>query len=441
MNMQRPLATIGLMLGLVNPVLADSVVARSYTSAKLDALWRGTLGTTSPDAAAFTLLAPGPTAPPPVTAAPVTNFGLPFTGVVLGESAPTAGTAQVRAFPVIPMTREEASVLNRRLAWAEIYLSRYRYYEPVSTDGAEVITTLTERQYAAALEAYLITARLYYAAPDLPEKCQRLTRMSELVGGALSGISATALPQDWRALATVQIAAAARLGDAPLAALVCSVEPVRGRAETVRLVETRVRERIMGQVRAKVDDTLSLLDASAAQFTALVNQMDVPILSAEIIELERVLGNAAANMMLVKEDQLRAAETIARLQAVDLSALNQPTSLQEFETGKTRMQAMSGLIDGVMTALADLPTAVDDSALQAELAPCAALRGAYPALDLTRDTATLTQAISAPYEDCLTHARSVVLRFQNPSLQSAQMAALAHHVRQISETYLSTVSP
>lgn len=432
---------LGLILGLCGPAPADSIVARSYTSAKLDALWRGTLGTEAPQPAMFAMLAPGAATPAAVAPAPVTRFGLPFAGTVLGESAPAAGPAQVRAFPVIPMTREEASVLNRRLAWAEIYLARYRYFEAVSTDGAAVMTTLSARQYSAALEAYLITARLYYAAPDLPEKCRRLTRMAELSGGALSGLAAETLATGWRPLAPLQQAAAARLGAAPLAALVCSVEPVRGRAETVRLVETRVRERIMTEVRAKVSDTLTLLDASAAQFTTLVNQMDVPIFSAEILELERVLGNAAANMILVKEDQLRAAETIATLQAVDLSALAQPTALQEFETGRTRMQAMAGLIDGVMTALAGLPDAVDDPALKAELAPCSALRGAYPALDLGRDTGTLSQSITAPYEACLTRARAVVLRFQQPSLDSALMAALARHVRQISETYLSTVSP
>lgn len=441
MNVMRTFAALALATGLSGAALAESVVARSYTSAKLEALWRATLGTEPPQPAMFAMLAPGAATPAPVAPTPVTSFGLPFAGAVLGESAPAAGPAQVRAFPVIPMTRDEASVLNRRLAWAEIYLSRYRYFEAVSTDGAAVMTTLTQRQYGAALEAYLITARLYYAAPDLPEKCQRLTRMAELASGALSGIAAEGLAAGWQPLAPLQKAAAQRLGAAPLAALVCSVEPVRGRAETVQLVETRVRERIMMEVRAKVSDTLTLLDASAAEFTTLVNQMDVPIFSAEILELERVLGNAAANMILVKEDQLHAAETIATLQAVDLSSLAQPTALEEFETGRTRMQAMAGLIDGVMAALAALPDAVNDPALKAELAPCTPLRGAYPALDLSRDTGTLTQSISAPYEACLTRARALVQRFQQPSLDSALMAALAHHVRQISETYLSTVSP
>src|SRR5690606_32994714 len=124
--------------------------------------------------------------------------------------------------------------------------------------------------------------------------------------GPLSGIDADLLPGDWRDLLAIQAATAARLGGDVLAGTVCGVEPVRGRAETIRIIENRVRERIITEVRAKVDDTLTLLAASAAEFTTLVNRMDVPILSAEILELERVLGNAAANMMLVKEDQLRA---------------------------------------------------------------------------------------------------------------------------------------
>lgn len=422
-------------------VSAESILERSYTSAKLNELWSGTLGSGPPDAQWFDLLAPGSDTPEPVTLVAAVDFGVPFTGVVTGESVTPAGQTEFRTFPVIPMPPEDAAVLNRRLAWAEIYLSRYRFYEAVSTDGAEVLAALTERQYAAALEAYLITARLYFSAPDLPGKCVRLTRLNEIAAGPLSGIGADLLPEDWRDLLAIQAATAARLGGDVLAGTVCGVEPVRGRAETIRIVENRVRERIITEVRAKVDDTLTLLAASAAEFTALVNRMDVPILSAEILELERVLGNAAANMMLVKEDQLRAAQTIATLEAVDLSTLNQPTELQEFNDGQSRMTAMAGLIEEVMTSLAALASVVDDPSVQAELAPCASLRGAYGALDLTLDTGTLTQAINGPYEDCLNRARSVVVRFQEPNLDKHFMAELARHVRQISETYLSTVSP
>ena len=435
------LAALAGALGLVGPAVADSVLDRTYPSAKLAELWAGTLGTAAPEAARFALLAPGAPTPDPavVTAAP--DFGLPFSGVVIGESATPAGGTEMRAFPVIPMGPEDASVLNRRLAWAEIYLARYRFYESVSTDDAAVMTALTERQYGAALEAYLITARLYFAAPDLPEKCQRLTRLGDLAAGPLAGIAEDRLPVAWRPLLPLQTATATRLGSDPLAAVVCAVQPVRGRAETIRIVETRVRERIMVEVRAKVDDTLQLLEASSTEFQTLVNQMDVPIFSAEILELERVLGNAAANMVLVKDDQLNAATTIATLQAVDLSSLNQPTSLQEFSDGRARMAVMVTLIEAVMTALADLATLEADPAVAADLAPCANLRGAYAALDLGLDTGSLTQRINGPYEDCLGRTRTVVARFQEPSLDKALMAELAHHVRQISETFLSTVSP
>ena len=437
----------GLMVGLVfaaatcGAAMADSILARSYTSAKLDGLWTGTLGSAPPDPSWFALLAPGSDAPQPATIVTTVDFGLPFTGMVTGESVTAAGATEIRTFPVIPMSREEAAVLNRRLAWAEIYLSRYRFYEAVSTDDASVLAALTERQYAAGLEAYLVTARLYFSAPDLPGKCLRLTRLNELAAGPLSGIDSEVLAEDWRDLLPIQAATAGRLGGDVLSGIVCSVQPVRGRAETIRIVENRVRERIIGEVRAKVDDTLTLLAASAAEFTSLVNRMNVPILSAEILELERVLGNAASNMLLVKEDQLHAAQTIATLQAVDLATLNQPTELREFNDGQARMTAITGLIEMVMSALAELGTLVGDPALQAELAPCTALRGAYGALDLALGAGTLTQAINGPYEDCLNRARSVVARFQEPSLDKHFMAALARHVRQISETYLSTVSP
>lgn len=428
-------AVLAAMVGAAD---AQTVLDRRYTSVKLDGLWAGTLGTAPPPAALFSLLAPGGAAPAPV-AAPA-DFGLPFTGVLMGETASPTGTA-TRAFPVIPLDDADAATLTRRLAWAEIYLSRYRFYAPVSTDDAAMLQALTARQYAAGLEAYLYSARLYFAAPDLPEKCRRLTRMRELGQGPLSGMTDAAVPQGWRALIPVQTATAARLGDDTLARLVCSVEPVRGRAATIELVETRVRERIITAVRAKVDETLTLLNARAVEFQGVVNDMDVTILSAEIIELERVLGNAASNMVMVKEDQLAAAATIATLQAIDLSSLNQPTELTEFQVGQTRMTAMQAEIETVMSAIADLAATVDDPAVSADLAPCDALRGAYSALNLTQDTGTLTARMVGPYEDCLRRARDVVARFQQPSLEKAFMAELSARVRQISEAHLSTVTP
>ncbi len=426
---------------LASPAAGESILARSYTSAKLDELWTGTLGREPPGVARFALLAPAGGAPEPVRVVPVADFGLPFEGEVIGETAAPTGTAEVRAFPVIPMLAEDAGVLSRRLAWAEIYLSRYRFYEAVSTDDAAVLTALTQRQYAAALEAWLVSARLYFADPELAGKCRHLTRAAEIAAGPLSGMTAAVLPPEWQALAPIQASAAARLGGDVLAATVCGVAPVRGRAETIRIVETRVRERIMAEVRAKVGDTLQLLEAASTAFQTLVNDMDVPIRSAEILELERVLGNAAANIVLVKEDQLKAEATITTLQAVDLSALNQPEALQEFADGKARMDAMVVLIEAVMAALADLSALSADPALQAELAPCAKLRGAYAALDLNRDTGALTQAINGPYTECLGRARALVARFQQPSRDKALMAELARQVRQISETLLATVSP
>jgi hypothetical protein len=420
---------------------SDAIAARHYTSNKLDVLWNGTLGSRPPEAIRFAMLAPATTSPAPVSDVPAGDFGLPFTGDVIGESATSGGTASIHKFPVIPMSADDASVLNRRLAWSEIYLSRYRYFETASTDSAAVLQALERRSNAALIEAYLIYARLYFAAPDLQQKCAHLKRMSELAKASSVGSVDLIVPDDWRALLPVATATKSRMGSDTLAKLACSVEPVRGRAETKKIVETRVREKILQKVRAKVSDTLTLLNETSTKFQTIVNDMNVTISSAEIMELERVLGNASANMVLVKEDQLKAAETIANVKAVDLSSLTQPTALQEFESGKARMLAMIALIDGVMEAMADLAKLSNDPTVAAELAPCSNLRGAYAALDLSKSTDVLVRDIDQPYQDCIARALSVVQRFQKPSLLKAQMAEFANRTRQISEIYLTTVSP
>ena len=434
---------IALLMALAAPPgHAESILDRRYTSAKLDGFWQETLGASAPQADWFQILVPGSDAVEPVTEVPaLPDFGVPFPGTVIGESATPAGETETSAFPVIPLSREDAAVLIRRLAWSEIYLNRYRFFEPVSTDTSDVLETLNGRQFAAGLEAALITARLYFAAPDLTEKCRRLTRLRELDASALAGLSADATPAAWRDLVPGYEAATERVGNSALAALVCSVEPVRGRAETIRLVETRVRERIMEEVRRKVEDTLTLLEAASTDFQTLVNDMDVTINSAEILELERVFGNAASNMVLVMEDQLKAGETLAELSAVDLSQLNQPGQLREFETGQAHMAAMVVVIDDVMAAMADLSSITDDPEIAVELAPCEALRNAYSALDLSLDSGTLSRRIEDPYNDCISRVRAVVARFQEPTLNQAMTAELSRHVRQISEAYLSTVMP
>ncbi|RAZ92842.1 hypothetical protein DPM33_02955 [Mesorhizobium hawassense] len=437
----RALAAILLWTFASAAAQADSIVQRAYTWQQLDQLWSRTLAAASPDPTRFSLLGAGASAPAPSRDVPPSDLGVPFAGDVVGESANPQGATSVHAFPVIPLSADDASVLMRRLAWAEIYLGRYRYFAPVSTDAADTLTTLSARQYAAALEAYLITARLYFSADDLPGKCVRLTRLNEIAKGPMSGATADALPEPWRPLLPIAQATRDKLGTDVLAKLVCSVQPVRGRADTVKLVETRVQEKIITAVRAKVDETLGLMNAKATEFQTLVNNMNVPIKSAEVIELERVLGNAQANMVLVKEDQLKAAATIAALSAVDLSTLNQPTSLQEFQNGKTKLATVVDQINSVMTTMATLAQVSNDPALSAQLAPCAALQGAYSALDLSRDTGALTAQIDGPYEACINQARTVVAQFQQPSLEKTQMAALAKFVRQISEAYLLTVQP
>jgi hypothetical protein len=436
-----PLLVLALALA-ASAARAETVLERAYTSEKLNGFWTSTLGGAPPEVERFKLLGPAPDAPAPSheTTTPA-DFGLPISGEVIGEAATPSGGVTTHGFPVIPMSADDASVLVRRLAWAEIYLNRYRYFAKVSTDTAATLSALLNRQYAAAIEAYLVTARLYFSADGVTEKCQHLTRMSEIDAGPMSGITGDKLPPSWQPLLPIAAAVRTRLGGSNLARLVCSVQPVRGRAETAKLVETRVREQIMVAVRAKVDDTLRLMNATSEAFQALVNDMDVPIKSAEVMELERVLGNAQANMVLVKDDQLKAADTIATLRAVDLSRLNQPDALSEFEDGKAKMAAIIGRIESVMSVLADLAHVANDPNISAELAPCGTLAGAYSSLDLNLDSGTLTRTIEQPYNDCIARARGVVTRFQQPSLQKAEMAELARKIRQISEAFLATVGP
>ena len=128
----------------------------------------------------------------------------------------------------------------------------------------------------------MITARRYFSGADLTEKCRHLTRMNEINAGPLSGVSADRLTDAWRPLLPIAEAVRTRLGNDQLASLVCSVKPIRGRAETGQLVGTRVRELVITAVRTKVDDTLNLMNAASAAFQTLVNEMNVTIWSAEV---------------------------------------------------------------------------------------------------------------------------------------------------------------
>ena len=425
----RQLLWITLLGSLSAPVAAqNAVLDRAYGINKLDGFWRATLGSEAPDTAAFAMFETAAAVPEPVRE-PAVDFGVPIIGEVVGETAPGTGGQGARlAFPVIPLREEEAGPLMRRLAWAELYLTRVGYYAEDQEDPSEMVAALAARQKAAALEAYLITARLYFAAPDLTEKCTRLTRMAALEDSALDTSVEVTPAEGWAVLEPLRVAAAERLGGSALSDLVCAFEPVRGRAETVRLIEVRVRERIA----LKVEDSLTLLNAAAEEFQSLVNAMDVEILTAEILELERVFGNAAANIRLVQNDQLKAEETISELEAVDLSALNQPGEMSEYQAAQGQMAAMVALMDRVLTELAALAELLPDDGLT----DCRGLGSVYDALDMNRDSFVLTTEIEGPYVTCLASARALVEAGTSPSLETELMAELARHVGQISANLL-----
>lgn len=414
----------------------ESVLNRAYSAEKLDGFWQATLGGSGAQPALYDMFGAA-AVPAPVTAVPTGFAGLPDIGEVIGESAPTAPTPQRLSFPVIPLADDEAGPMMRRLAWAEIYLSRYRHYTPASSDPSALVTALAERQLAAALEAYLATARLYFAAATLPEKCERLTRLQALAQGPLALAGADVTPPDgWDALPALRSAAATRLNDTALTGMVCGIEPVRGRAETAQRIRTQVGERMAQEARDKVDDTLVLLESEAERFQDLVNRMDVTIKTAEILELERVFGNAAANVRLVQTDQLNADGTLAELEAVDLGALRQPGEVAEYQQAQAQMAQMITLMDGVLTELAALAE-VDPARLSA----CAGLETLYDAPDLRMDTGTLTALIEGPYANCLNQARGLVELMNATTEQSAAMAVLAGHVAQISENLLEAMRP
>lgn len=427
------------------PVKAESILVRRYTSDKLDKFWRATLGATAPQKTWFEMLAPDSDTGNPVrdVEEAANDHGVPVSGEVYGDTASSTATTRRIAFPVIRLGAEDAAILMRRLAWSELFLNRYRFIETVSTDNAETRQTLTARQYSAGLEAYLITARLYYSAPDVQQKCMRLKRLGEL-SNTLSGMSDNSPLVDWRPLVAIQKATEQRLEDSQLTQLVCDVKPVRSKGEMKRYVKTLVDERILQEVKKEVVKTLKLLRESSDEFQKLVKKMNVPIKYKNILELERNLGNAQANMMLVKEDQLKAADTITKLKEVtdvQLSSLNKPEGLQDFQNGQKSMADLVKLIDEVLTALADLDQLSDDADIAEKLSPCAQLRTIYKEFVFEPDTHTLRRKIIEPYEDCIAGAAAVVPRFQKPSLQKTLMAELAAHVRQISEAYLRSIEP
>ncbi len=418
------------------PALADAIVERRYTFDKLDTFWRSSLDSPQPSAAWFDTLGSGPAA---VVEAP-SGFvpDVPFGGVIIGEDRTGGAGAVRRGFPVISMPQDIAPLLYKRLALLELYLARYGYFERGESNTAAQLDLLRRRQISAAGELYLIGAMLYFAEPTLEAKCARLERLVAVENESLRDVAAESLEPSWRPLLPALTAARSRLSADQLRKLVCGVAPVRTRGEMQRIVTTRVGERIMKEVDRKVRDALSLLNAAGEEFQTLVNDMDVEIKSAEILELERVLGNVESNLMLVKNDQLNAATTIAEIQAVDLSQLSQPTDLQDYKNAQEKLATMVGEIDKVLEATAKLSAVVPDASIQQELRACDGLATVYDQLDLTRDTASLEAGVLIPYTTCLSAAEAVVRRFQAPSLEKAFAAELSRNVRQISDAFLAS---
>ncbi|HEV7251591.1 MAG TPA: hypothetical protein VGN97_00605 [Mesorhizobium sp.] len=434
-------ATAGLCLASMAPAAGDSILDRRYTFDKLDAFWRTTLAEPPPEASRFALLGNPALAPASDVAVPSSFIpDVPFNGVVVGEdqSPEPSGEEARKGFPVIAIPGADAPVLFKRQALLELYLTRSELFERGQADGAERLDALRRRQASAAAELTLIGLMLYFSEPTLPGKCARLQRLVRLEGALPSGAPEDALEPGWRPLASILAQARARLDADKLADGVCELAPVRSRGEMRRIVTTRVRERLMREVDVKVQDALSLLQKASEEFQALVEAMNVEIRSADILELERVLGNVESNLLLVKTDGLKAASTIAEIQAVDLSQLDRPTELAEYSKAEGELAAMTAEIDRVLEATATLASSSEDPGIRRELAPCERLGAVYDDLDLTRDTASLEADVMLPLTSCLSAAEAIVRRFGAPSLDTTLAAALSSHVRQLSEAFLSS---
>ncbi len=438
------LRTTGMLVLLVCvaiPVLVHAtILERRYVFDKLDEYWRTTLGVDAPNPDWFAALTGDDRdAVVPIPDATGVFDDLPFDGVLIGED--DAGGAQtLQGFPVIPIPREHAARLYKRLAQLELYVSRYKYFAPTSSDTAEKLDLLRRRHSSAALEMYLSYLAMYFAESTFEKKCQRLRRAREIARLSLDNVNEQALLDAWRPLYALYEAGRAKFAQDLVKEVVCTIEPLRTRGEMERVITSRVEVLIARQVERKIEETLVLLNKASAEFQELVNDMDVTIKTADILELERVLGNVRANLLMVKSDQLQAAELIDALKRVDLSQLDQPADLEEFQQADASMQEMAAVIVDVLESVSEVGGVSSDPVIAEQLTLCDDLEAPYRDIDFSQNTAALEASIVGPYEDCLAQVESLVGQFRQPSAYKAFMAELSRHVRHLSQAVLQGVN-
>lgn len=418
---------------------ADSIFERRYLFEKLDQFWNRTIGEQAPDASWFAGLSDGSTQASLVVdleATPLLN--LPFDGLLIGDDQQQENQGStLKGFPVVRLPREHAKQLYKRMAQLELYLQRYRYFERSATDTQEALNLLRTRQLSATVELYLSYLTLYFAEGDFTRKCQRLRRARELEPLTLAVTAIDQLPLAWQPLHSVLLASRQRFHEDTLSVLVCQVQPARTRGETEKLIKMRVEALVSQRVEEKINETLIALNTARAGFQSLINDMDVQIATADIIDLERVLGDVKANLMMVKEDQLQADVLIDQLQSVDLSSLHSPDDLVEYETAHHRMQAMAAAIVDVLESVSALSELTTDSIGEPIGTPfaehCSGLAQPYRELDFSRNTSELAGTVLERYENCLLTASEMIERFREPSRFKALMAVLSAHVLQLSQ--------
>ena len=448
----KPIATTVLLLLVFSTILPTvsgnaTVLDRRYTFSKLDEYWTTSIDRNPPNSQWFAkLVEEGDMYNPVVDVTPGEredgddDFPLEFPGITGEDPEAPDVSRKLHGFPVLAIPRAHAQKLYKRLAQLEMYLSRYKYFHQDSADTADQIILLTKRHKSASMEMYLSHLLLYFAESTFENKCLRIRRVRDIGERSLQSLQKEDLLEDWEPLYEIYVAGKEKFGGDLLKEMACGVKPPRTRGEMEKIIKARVRVLIFKEVNKKIDETLILLRQASSNFQQLVNQMDVTIQTKEIFQLEQDLGNVRANLLMVKDDLLKAAELIGKLKNVDLSQLDNPADLQEFKEAKEMMENMAGAILSVLEGMLKLTNISKDPAMVSQVKKCEGLDASYRNIDFSLNTASLKNKIVPRYESCLKAVERLVTPYRKPTAYKKLMAEFAKHVHHLSQTILGNTN-
>lgn len=426
---------------------ASTILERRYIFDKLDDLWKGTIAQEAPQESWFTELVAEGSGYQAVLEDPPLRSGedsstfddLPFEGVLLGEDASARSgdrSRQVRGFPVIALPKGLGSNLYKRLAQLEIYLNRNMDFAPTSTDTAEELDALRRRMQSATLETYLLHLLLYFSENTFDKKCSRLQRVKELEVQGLQGWEEKDLLTPWKNLWVIYQNAKSKFSQDIMRALACKVKPTRTRGEVEKIIKEKAESLIHYEVKNKIEETFVLLQEASSKFQQLVTMMDIEMKTKEIMELERVLGNVQANLLIVKHDQLKAGDLIEKLRRVDLSQLNTAGGLQELKESNALTENLALKIATFLKDLSAIAQVSRDAQITESLKDCKGLEAFYQNLDMSSDTATLRNRLMPRFEGCLISVQGLIEKNKKPSASKKLMGKMSQHMQQISHGIL-----